>query len=735
MQKIFKIICIVLFVHTIQAQNIKGKVFIMVENEKKPLEFATIKQVKTNTGTFSDEKGYFELKINREISDSIEVSYIGYEKKYLKWNEKVNEIILEKTFQDFKEIEITAKKSSLELSTLQTMNVEKITLKEIKRAACCNLSESFETNATVDAKFSDALSGARQIQLLGLSGIYTQYLRENIPSLLGMQNAMGLAYVPGSWLSEISISKGIGSVINGMDGVAGSLNYELVKPECEDVAKKLLNVYAATDARLEANLIYPFEINPHLRMVTMLHGSGLYRKMDYNNDDFIDMPVYTQINALHRWDYFSKNETEFQGGIQFIHDNRQSGNDMMSSHEHFMYKYHTEIINKGVNVWTKLGKVHNADKNNSTGLQISGAWYNSYAKFDQRILDITDKTFLANLIHHRQLFNKKNEISLGANYLFFQRNGVFTFAYNNMKYADYAVFAEHNYTPNKKINIITGLRFDYFDAQAIITPRFHFKYNFNDDNIFRFSTGKSSRRSDIINDNFNLLSNNRIWKIENAYAMENAWTTGFNYTSKFKFNKIENSVRLDFYYTNFKNKSLVHYTKYFDSLYFFNEKNSAYAYSAQLEWQQIFNANIEYRMALRYEQSMEKWDSIWQNRILYSPLKYFTTLSLNTNNKKWKLDVTSVLYSKKWQMPKVMEENGMKYLIQSKSKSFCILNAQANLFLKHIELYIGVENILNFRQNEIIQNYNNPQSIRFNASNIWGTINGRQFYTGLRWTW
>lgn len=733
MQKINLIIIMLLYLNTTTAQIFKGKIFVHENNIKTPIEYATIKQLNTNIGTFSNSKGYFEIKIDRNINDSIEISYIGYQKQIFLYKEKPVECVLEKDLENLESIEIKGRKNSLEFSTLQTLNVEKITLKEIKRAACCNLSESFETNATVDAKYSDALSGAKQIQLLGLSGIYTQYLRENIPSLLGMQNALGLAYVPGTWLSEISISKGVGSVINGMDGIAGSLNYELIKPDCKDVTKKIINIYTGSDARLEANLVLPFEINEHLRMITMLHSSGFYRKMDNNNDQFIDMPIYTQINALHRWDYLSKNEIEFQGGLQFLHDNRKSGNDLMHNKNHLHYIYRTQIINKGLNAWTKLGKIHNADKNNSTGIQLSGSWYNSNATFDKRILNLEDLHFASNIIHHRQIKNKLNEITFGLNFQYFKRIGFFTLHNIITSYQQYSAFAEYSFTPNKKINAITGFRIDYLANTMIFTPRFHFKYNFNDNNILRLSLGKSSRRSDFINDNFNLLSNNRYWNLQDKYSLENAWTGGLNYTSKFKIRNMENSIRFDFYRTNFQNKNIVHYTASFDTLFFYSNKNAAFAYSAQLEWQQILSKNIEYRMAIRFEKSNEKWDSIWQNRILYSPFKCFSTFSFISNNKKWKLDFTAVYYNKKRQMPLINNDNGNKVFIQKYTIPYWLMHTQLSYNIKKWDFYIGIENILNFKQQDIIQNYNTPESITFNASNIWGPINGRQGYIGLRY--
>lgn len=85
--------------------------------------------------------------------------------------------------------------------------------------ACCNLAESFENSASVTVGYSDAVTGARQIRLLGLSGTYTQMLDENRPVMRGITAPYGLSYVPGPWLESIQIAKDSPSVINGLESM------------------------------------------------------------------------------------------------------------------------------------------------------------------------------------------------------------------------------------------------------------------------------------------------------------------------------------------------------------------------------------------------------------------------------------------------------------------------------------------------------------------------------------
>ncbi len=100
-------------------------------------------------------------------------------------------------------------------SKIRVENTEIIGQRQLIRAACCNLGESFTTNPSVDVSYSDAATGAKQIKLLGLSGTYVQMLTENIPNLRGAALPFSLGYVPGPWMQSIQVSKGASSVKNG----------------------------------------------------------------------------------------------------------------------------------------------------------------------------------------------------------------------------------------------------------------------------------------------------------------------------------------------------------------------------------------------------------------------------------------------------------------------------------------------------------------------------------------
>jgi hypothetical protein len=89
--------------------------------------------------------------------------------------------------------------------------------------------------------YNDAVTGSKQIQLLGLSGNYTQLTIENLPGPRGLATLLGLNSIAGPWIESIQLTKGVGSVANGFESIAGQINVELKKPETAE--KLLANVY------------------------------------------------------------------------------------------------------------------------------------------------------------------------------------------------------------------------------------------------------------------------------------------------------------------------------------------------------------------------------------------------------------------------------------------------------------------------------------------------------------
>ena len=173
-----------------------GVVYEKISGE--PLIGANIYWLGTTQGTVTNIDGQFELASNAS-SHKLVASYVGFIADTLDvLRLDASGIVINLSPLQIDEVEVAARKAGASMSRLETLTTIKITGDELCRAACCNLGESFETNASVDVNYTDATTGAKQIQLLGLSGRYVQMMTENIPNFRGISSPYGLSYVPGA---------------------------------------------------------------------------------------------------------------------------------------------------------------------------------------------------------------------------------------------------------------------------------------------------------------------------------------------------------------------------------------------------------------------------------------------------------------------------------------------------------------------------------------------------------
>lgn len=294
----------------------------------------------TTIGTTSDSDGKFEISYSNE-STTLVVSYIGYKTETLNINDqKFVEIFLTPTAAEINKVEVIENAPSTQIDYLGIENRSILTSKELQKAACCTLAESFETNPAVDVSFTDAITGVRQLEMLGLSGIYTQTTMEALPYIRGLMSNVGLSFVPGTWIKAINVSKGIGSVANGFESITGQIDLSMQKPfGNEGENPGLLNIYGDNDQRFEGNFNYRYSLNENLSSMTFLHASSRKLRKDINSDSFIDMPTFNTFNLMQRWQYLSFTGWESQLGFQTLSDERDGGTVNSDNSIKPVYKY------------------------------------------------------------------------------------------------------------------------------------------------------------------------------------------------------------------------------------------------------------------------------------------------------------------------------------------------------------------------------------------------------------
>lgn len=730
------IIVILLFLFSliqIYGQEITGYVYEKDDKGKKiPLVGSNIFWQGTQIGTTSNYDGYFKLKRPEKIPALLIVSYIGYKPDTIlvEYFPQEIEIILSVNRQ-LEEVVVLGSSLSKFIDQTEVKPTEVITTKELLKAACCNLSESFTTNASVDVQFQDALTGAKQIQLLGLAGIYTQILFENMPTLKGIGNIFGLSYVPGPWMTSISISKGAGSVVNGYESIAGQINLEYKKPT--DIEKYYLNIYQNSSYKTDLNSNLTLNISENISTTILAHSNFTTKSLDNNKDNFKDHPDLKQINFMNRWKYDSHSGFNSIFGFQLLNEVRNGGQlspTYSDNSIHNGHRYDININTKRYEIFAKNGYVFDTENYTSLGLIINAQFHKQNSLFGLRKYDALQKSFFSNLILESSSLDEVHLIKTGVSFVFDEYQESMNDYNINRKETRPGIFIEYNYSPFNFISIMPGARIDYHNIYGtFFTPRTHIQWDIDENTTLRVSAGRGFRSVNIFAENLNYFVSSREFKIIDDPTYEEGWNYGFNLTKYLTLFDKELRLTGEFYRTDFRKQIIVDIDSDPGKVKFYNLKGKSYSDNLQIEAAYQLTG-FDIYAAVRYTDVQTLIGERMLSKPLVSKFKGLLTLSYFTEEREWFFD-SSFLLNGGGRIPST-KQNPEEHRREETFKPFVNINAQITRKIGELDVYLGVENLLNFKQKNPIIAPNDPFGNYFDGSLIWGPISGTNIYLGIR---
>jgi len=714
-----------------QGPQVQGSVLGKSENHKEEtLSYANVYWADTQVGVLTDERGHFSIYPQEGKGKKLVASHVGYRNDTIEIRDKTRNIRFV-LIPDLilKEVEVVSRQQGNFISTLNPLKTEVITSTGLQRLPCCNLSESFENSASVDVGYTDAVSGAKQIQLLGLAGTYSQLLTECIPSLRGLASTYGLSYIPGPWMESIQISKGSASVINGYESMTGQINVDLKKPESS--SKLYINLFGDEKLRMEANILTAHKLSDTWSTMLMAYGTMMNKEHDMNHDGFMDMPKNKQLNFLSRWTYDGKQKLKQQLSVQYLFDDRKGGQFHEHDETHGIPRYSIDVQTNRLQLSGKSGFVFPV-KHRGLGIQYSGTWHEQKSHFGLRYYNATQKSLYGNLIYNSIIGLEVSRISFGASYMLDDYQERINDSVFNRTESVPGAFAEYSFEKHPTFIVIGGLRLDYNNRQGLFfTPRFHLRYKLNEVTTLRVSVGKGFRTVNLIAENIGILASSRNLVVEEALKPEESWNYGLNFTREFPIDDIRKVVfTFDLYRTDFINQVIIDADRSPFSVFFYNLDGKSYSNSMQAEFRVIPFDRFEVVTAFRVNDVKMTINGTLQEKPLSSLYKGLLTLSYATRFNKWMFDVTTQLNGP-GRMPDT-DQYPSEYRNKSTFPSYLILHAQITRDFKYFEIYAGAENLTNYRQADPIIAADDPFGRYFNASMIWGPLTGRMFYAGLR---
>ena len=643
----------------ISAQGvIKGKI-----NDQNGLALIGANIVLNNTtkGTTTDANGKFNLDFDGNFPVDIKVSFIGFQPKNVTVKDGSFLTVSLSESVEIEEVTVQSKVSTTELSMVNPLQVQKISSKELQKAACCNLAESFETNASVDVTFSDAVSGAKQIQMLGLDGVYTQITKENVPLIRGLSSAYGLSYVPGTWIESIQVIKGAGSVINGFESFTGQINLEYFKPENAD--KLFWNFYTNSESKFENNLQYAKKKG---KWQSNLFTSINYhdKEIDEDKNGFLDMPHMKSFNILNRW-VRDDERHRFNFIGRFLIENREGG-----QLDNFINPYKVIIDN-----------IQTAFRRHQQDIKFGPTDYNG----------LQESAYL-NIIRQTYLRHNHHVLKYGLSYYADRYDENYQGTDFDRMDLTTGLFSEYSYTSPSQLVLVAGFRADYHNVHGLnYTPRLNLKLNPTEQTVVRLSAGRAMRIVNPIAENTNYFASSRTFEIQDDLDVELAFNYGINVTHCFKLFEREATFNADAYRTQFTNQVVVDIEDP-SKLRFYNLDGESYSNSFQFDFNYELFERFDIKLAYKINEVYSTFDGMKKLSPLVPKNRALVNLAYDTDHlNKWKFDLT-------WNY--IGESRIPEHQLVDKTTSdpFYVINSQVTKKFKNFDVYLGGENLLSYRQ-------------------------------------
>lgn len=758
----------------LRAQELRGEVR---DAEGRPLAGASVYWAGTTVGTSADGGGAFRLHRvkGREL---LVASFLGYVNDTLRVDAATQQAAfgLRAEGVELEGVVVEAAQSGNFVKRDGIVKGEMISFAGLCKMACCNLAESFENSASVTVGYSDAISGARQIKMLGLAGTYTQILDENRPVMRGLSAPYGLSYTPGMWLNSIQVSKGVASVTAGHDAITGQINLEHRKPTDEE--RLFVNLYLDDELRPEANIstAFPVSRDGKLSSVLLLHGSADtdVRKMDHNGDGFRDLPRSAQFNVANKWLYAADNGMQIRWGWKYVEESRLGGmldyRNTRSMREAMAREWDWERTGGTMPLYGSHIRNRNANGYFKLGMPVGASVYDADAQDEKR----SNLALVADFDHFDEeayfglndYAGRQNSVSVQAmyNHYFTYRSSLNVGVQARLDYiresllnrtpwidgrtrADYdwdrneeevGAYAEYTYAVRDRFSVVAGLRGDYnaFYDRFFLTPRGHVKWNITPSTTLRASVGLGYRSTNVLTDNIGMLATGRaivVPELGDLDRLEQALTVGGSLTQTFGLVEPgDATLSFDYFRTQFFHAVVVDQEYDPETIRVYGSSGPSWTDTYQIDFSWSPVERLDLFATFRYtdsEMTIRRSDGrpVQVERPLVSRYKTLLNIQYATKFRRWVFDATAQLNGP----ARIPTQTGD--LADSRhSPRYPMFYAQVSRKVGRFDIYVGCENIADYRQEDPILNWENPYDYRFNSMNVWGPLMGRKFYAGLR---
>lgn len=723
------------------AHIIKGRIYGDAEGKREPLADAVVKWINTTEGTASDDNGFFEIDDEGITDLRLVAMYTGYKTDTIEVGERsfVEILMMPNATTEVIKVEERMRSTYYEPVTAKT---EAITSQELVKDACCDLSGCFGRNSSVEVAVTDILTDSKELKILGLEGVYTQILTDNLPLLTGLNVKYGVSSIPGTLIDKITVSKGSNSVIQGYESIGGIMNVLLRDYDNSD--RLLVNAFINSMLEKQVNMNFTQNTGKLWSTLGSFHSAQKSNRIDENGDGFLDNPLTTRYVAYNKWKYEDlKSKTDFSAAARYWNEERIGGqydfNPESDDGSNLIYGQPVNI--NSFEAYSRLSKSF-GDKQ-SMKLYASGSYYDQDSYYGFTTYDAT-QDFVNLMGFYEFEISKLNFLRTGLSYRYQDINENISFADStNKTYAGIydklesipGIFAENSFNfLGDRATLNTGLRYDHHNKfGSVITPRALIRYQPSDEVVLRASIGTGFRTANVFSEHSNILASSRNIVFLEDLDPEKVLNLGADVLLYFMFGDVSGSLNLDYYHTTFYNKIIPDYDTDPFVVYFSNLDGSAHSNVFQAEANMSILSNVDVKLAYKYVDSKYDLNGVTYDQPFISNDRFFATFSYAPESNSFGINAGLQWFGPQ-RLPST-QSNPVEYRRGEESEPYTMINMQINKNFELFEFYLGVDNLLDFTQDNPIIAADDPFGPYFDTSFIWGPVKGREFYFGFRFLW
>lgn len=726
-------------------ENVRGTVYEYTkEHKKQPLLGATVHWLQhPSRGVITARDGSFTLQRSADTDDErIVVRHIAYYADTLDVRGKNTvEIVLQERAIELDDVEVQGNRTAADIHRAP-VRMEVVTAEDIEKDACCDLSGCFNTSAAVEPQVTDVLTDKRELQILGLAGVYNQVLVDGMPSLMtGLNSSYGLNYIPGAFIHRISVVKGANSVLQGYEAISGMVDVRIKEPN--ETERLYANVFANSALEKQLNLAWAEPIGNGWNGMVAGHVVQPANRIDKTGDSFLDMPLVTRYSAFAKSNY-SDEDSPWRALLSARYTNEERiGGDKgfdRARHAGSAEIYGQVLDNQRVEGYSKVSL--DADEDTHWSAALSAAWHKQDAWYGTTQYAGTQRNAYAHLQVSSRVWDEATT-TVGVSYRMEELDEELQPSAQQEQKQYGGIYAKSEYAPgiytetmlqllDDQLLLLPGIRVDFHTLHgAIVTPRFHAKYAFNDLTTLRATIGTGTRTVNFWSENSTLLASGRNVVFTEGLKAERAVTTGMSLSHIVDIADVITTVSVDFFHTAFLNQVYADYERQAGTVQVYNIANGSTVNSAQIEASAEISPELTLKLAYNWLDAQQTINGIQTSKPFVVKHKVLAVASYTPDGTPWQFTANAHWYGAQ-RLPST-EHNPEAFRRPTESTPYTLLNAQATYQWNTLEFYAGMENVLDFRQNNPIIDAEHPFGPYFDTSFIWGPVKGREAYMGIRY--